>query len=86
MSALVDLRQAPVLGQHYSSFDDLKKVLQDWSVREKFSYRVSKRDSTRGIYVSIDIAAVAAIAKAIGVIVMCEFCEEFLFFPDLFSV
>ena len=51
MSALVDLRQAPVLGQHYSSFNDLKKVLQDWSVREKFSYGVSKQDSTRGIYV-----------------------------------
>ena len=25
MSALADLLQAPVLGQHYSSFDDLRK-------------------------------------------------------------
>ena len=25
MSSLADLRQAPVLGQHYSSFDDLRK-------------------------------------------------------------
>ena len=50
MSALADLRPAPVLGQHYSPFDDLKKALQDWSIQEKFSYRVTKRDTTRGIY------------------------------------
>ena len=35
--------------------------------------------------VSIDIAAVAAIAKAIVVILMGEFGEGFLFSQDLFS-
>ncbi|RPA92902.1 hypothetical protein L873DRAFT_1816864 [Choiromyces venosus 120613-1] len=38
MSALFDLRPAPALGQHFSSFDELTKFLQDWSIREKLSY------------------------------------------------
>lgn len=50
MAALVELQKTPELGQLFLSFDTLKKALQDWSVRETFSFKVEKKDQSRGIY------------------------------------
>lgn len=42
MFALLDLHLPQVLGQHFSSFNEVTKVLWDWSNYEKFNYCVSK--------------------------------------------
>ena len=51
MSTFPDSHAIPTLGQHFASFDELVKVLRNWSVMEKFRYRVAKKDTTRGIYI-----------------------------------
>lgn len=50
MTALVEVQKTPELDQLFLSFDTLKKALQDWSIREKFSFKVEKKDQSRGIY------------------------------------
>ena len=50
MAARNQLLPIPVLGQHFPTFDALKKNMQDWAVRSKFHYEISHKDTTRVIY------------------------------------
>jgi len=49
LSALLQLLQVPILGQHYDTFDVLKKTMQDWEVHEKFHYEISHKHVGRSI-------------------------------------
>ena len=50
MSALSQLLPPPTLGQQFSTFDTLKKNIQDWAVREKFLFEISHKDKQRVLY------------------------------------
>ena len=53
MSALAQLAASPVLGQLFPSFTVLKELVEDWSVKERFSFKVADKDHERVIYTCV---------------------------------
>lgn len=51
MSALSQLPEPPAIGQLFPNFIKVQEAIEDWSVKEKFSFKVLNRDRTRAIYV-----------------------------------
>jgi hypothetical protein len=50
MSSLHELRDMPVEGDYFLTFDDLLEVIRDASVKHKFSFKVPHRDIKRARY------------------------------------
>jgi len=50
MIALSQLPRAPALGQLFAKFTRVQKAIEDWSVKEKFRFKVLDRDRTKAIY------------------------------------
>jgi len=53
MSTLAQIPALPVLGQLFPAFTVLKKLVEDWSVKEKFSFKVADKDHERVIYTCV---------------------------------
>ena len=53
MSALAQLPASPALGQLFHAFTDLKELVEDWSVKEKFSFKIADKDHERVIYTCV---------------------------------
>ena len=53
MSALALLHGSPNLGQIFSDFQQLKEWIEDWSIKEKFSFKIGDRDRSRAIFTCI---------------------------------
>lgn len=51
MSAPSQLHGPPAIGQLFPNFTKVQEAIEDWSVKEKFSFKVLNRDTTRAIYV-----------------------------------
>jgi hypothetical protein len=49
--AAIDLLAVPTAGTEYSSFDDLEFALHDWAVKEKFSFRIVRKEARSSTYV-----------------------------------
>jgi len=50
MSMLGHLPEPPVVGQLFDNFQILKELIEDWSIKEKFSFKIANKDPTRVIY------------------------------------
>jgi hypothetical protein len=50
ISSLHELRDIPVKGDYFLTFNDLLKVIRDASVKHKFSFKVPHRDTKRARY------------------------------------
>ena len=50
MSALSQLPGAPAIGQLFPNFTKVQEAIEDWAIKEKFSFKVLDRDRTRVIY------------------------------------
>jgi hypothetical protein len=50
MLSLHELRDMPVEGDYFLTFDDLLEVIRDASVKHKFSFKVPHRDTKRARY------------------------------------
>jgi hypothetical protein len=50
MASLYELRDMPVEGDYFLSFDDLLEVIRDASVKHKFSFKVLHKDTKRARY------------------------------------
>jgi len=50
MSALSQLPSGPGLGQLFDNFEDLKELIEDWSIKERFSFLVADKDQSCVIY------------------------------------
>ena len=53
MSALSQLPSGPGLGQLFDNFEDLKELIQDWSIKERFSFLVADKDQSCVIYTCV---------------------------------
>jgi hypothetical protein len=47
----LSLLPVPFDGQEFLDLDAVGDALDDWAVKEKFSYRVLRRDVSRGVWV-----------------------------------
>ena len=50
MASLHELRELPIQGDYFLSFDDLLEVIRDASVKHKFSFKTPHKDSKRARY------------------------------------
>lgn len=50
MASLHELREVPVQGDYFLSFDDLLEVIRDASVKHKFSFKTPHKDPKRARY------------------------------------
>ena len=50
MSALLQLASGPGLGQLFDNFQNLKELIEDWSIKEKFLFIVTDKDQSYVIY------------------------------------
>jgi hypothetical protein len=50
MASLHELRDMPIEGDYFLSFDDLLEVIRDASVKHKFSFKVPHSDTKRARY------------------------------------
>src|SRR6266487_1414948 len=50
MTSLHELRELPIEGDYFLSFEDLLKVVRDVSIKYKFSFRVPHKDPKRARY------------------------------------
>jgi len=53
MSTLAQIAASPVLGQSFPAFTVLKELVEDWSVKEMFSFKVADKDHERVIYTCV---------------------------------
>ena len=53
MSALAQLPASPVLGQLFPALTVLKELVENWSVKERFSFKVADKDHERVIYTCV---------------------------------
>ena len=51
MSVLGQLPGVPNRGQLLNNFQDLKELVEDWSIKEKISFRISDKDSNVTVWV-----------------------------------
>ena len=50
MASLYELRELPIEGDYFLSFDDLLEVIRDASVKQKFSFKTPHKDLKRARY------------------------------------
>ena len=50
MASLYELRELPIEGDYFLSFEDLLEVVRDVSVKHKFSFQVPHKDLKRARY------------------------------------
>jgi hypothetical protein len=50
MASLYKLRDMPIKGDYFLSFDDLLKVIRDASIKHKFSFKVPYSNTKRAQY------------------------------------
>jgi hypothetical protein len=50
MASLHELRDMPIEGDYFLSFDDFLEVIRDASVKHKFSFKVPHKDTNRARY------------------------------------
>ncbi len=50
MASLYELRELPIEGDYFLSFDDLLEAIRDVSVKHKFSFRIPHKDLKRARY------------------------------------
>jgi len=50
MSGLSQLLPLPVLGQHFPTWNALKKNVQAWAVQEKFHFKITHKGKERVLY------------------------------------
>jgi len=50
MASLYELRELPIVGDYFLSFDDLLEVICDVSIKHKFSFKVLHKDKKRAWY------------------------------------
>jgi len=53
MSALAQLSGLPALGELFNAFTDLKELVENWSVKQKFSFKIADKDHERVIYTCV---------------------------------
>ena len=53
MAALAQLPALPALGQLFHVFTHLKELVEDWSVKEKFSFNIADKDHEQVIYTCV---------------------------------
>jgi len=53
MSALAQLPVSPTLGQLFHAFTNLKELVEDWLVKEKFSFKIADKDHEQVIYTCV---------------------------------
>jgi len=51
MASLHELRELPINGDYFLSFDDLFEAIRDASVKHKFSFRIPQRPKKSAISV-----------------------------------
>ncbi|KAI9736164.1 MAG: hypothetical protein M1834_001049 [Cirrosporium novae-zelandiae] len=54
MSALLSLHAPPKVGSTFPDYSSFIEVINDWSVRAKFDYKVNHKDTTRAILICAD--------------------------------
>ena len=50
MASLYELRDLPIEGDYFLSFDDLLETIRDVSVKHKFGFRIPHKDPKRARY------------------------------------
>ena len=50
MASLHELRELPIIGDYFLSFDDLLEVIRDTSIKHKFSFKLPHKDKKRAQY------------------------------------
>ena len=50
IASLYELRELPIEGDYFLSFDDLLEVIRDASVKQKFSFKTPHKDLKRARY------------------------------------
>ena len=53
MSPLAQPSASPALGQFFHAFTDLKELVEDWSVKERFSFKIGDKDHEQVIYTRV---------------------------------
>ena len=50
MASLYELRELPIVGDYFLSFDDLLEVIRDTSIKHKFSFKLLHKDKKHARY------------------------------------
>ena len=58
MASLYELRELPIEGDYFLSFDDLLEVIRDASVKHKFSFRAPHKDLKRARFKRMALSSI----------------------------